>query len=384
MDINTELEKRIKAAAQAYYTDGSSELTDAKWDSLVEQLKSENPDSEILKQIGYGYSVDADTTYGKKIKHTYGLIGSLEKCRTWDEIKSQFKNNEVDISLKLDGISVVLYYSQGKLYQALTRGDGKTGIDITDKIQIILGRNHCIDSSFTGAVRGEIVMSFTNFNKFKELYPEAKNPRNSVAGLINSKELADELKYIDVVVYSIVGHEPNDLEQISKFNNIDTMRLWLYQQFIHSVQHIETLLTKSTITDDVFNIRDMWSDVWPSDGLVITSNQLQRIGNEVIQDSQSFKFKAETVQTEVLEVEWNMSKTRYAIPRIKIKPVQLSGTTVQYCTGYNAKYIADNHLGIGSIVEIEKRGEIIPNINEVIAVKGNWEILNFVRINGKG
>lgn len=93
MDRNIELEKRIKAAAQAYYTDGSSELTDAKWDSLVEQLKSENPDSEILKQIGYGYSVDADTTYGKKIKHKYGIIGSLEKCRTWDEIKSQFKQN---------------------------------------------------------------------------------------------------------------------------------------------------------------------------------------------------------------------------------------------------------------------------------------------------
>lgn len=137
------------------------------------------------------------------------------------------------------------------------------------------------------------------------------------------------------------------------------------------------MLTKSTITDDVFNIKDMWSDVWPSDGLVITSKQLHRIGNKIIQDSQAFKFKSETARTEVLEVEWNMSKTRYAIPRIKVKPVQLSDTTVQYCTGYNAKYIADNHLGVGSIVEIEKRGEIIPNINEVIAVKGNWEIPKF-------
>ncbi|MDE5649145.1 MAG: hypothetical protein K2I33_04505 [Oscillospiraceae bacterium] len=118
------------------------------------------------------------------------MVGSLEKCRTWDEIKSQFKNTEVDISLKLDGISVVLYYNEGKLYQALTRGDGETGIDITDKIHIILKGNRYIDTSFTGAIRGEIVMAFDNFSKFKELHPEAKNPRNSVAGIINGKEIS--------------------------------------------------------------------------------------------------------------------------------------------------------------------------------------------------
>ncbi|MDE5649144.1 MAG: hypothetical protein K2I33_04500 [Oscillospiraceae bacterium] len=141
------------------------------------------------------------------------------------------------------------------------------------------------------------------------------------------KKLVDELKYIDVVVYSVVGHESNESEQIIKFGNIENIREWLYGEFVHSVQHVETVLTKSTITDDVFNIRDMWSDIWPSDGLVITSKQLHRIGNKIIQDSQAFKFKSETARTEVLEVEWNMSKTRYAIPRIKVKPVQLSGTT---------------------------------------------------------
>ena len=91
MDRNTQLEREIQAAAQAYYTDGSSKLTDAEWDSLVEQLKSQDPDSEILKQIGCGYSVDADTTPGKKVKHKYGIVGSLEKCRTWDEIKFSLK-----------------------------------------------------------------------------------------------------------------------------------------------------------------------------------------------------------------------------------------------------------------------------------------------------
>ena len=83
-----------------------------------------------------------------------------------------------------------MYYNEGKLYQALTRGDGETGIDITDKIHIILKGNRYIDTSFTGAIRGEIVMAFDNFSKFKELHPEAKNPRNSVAGIINGKEIS--------------------------------------------------------------------------------------------------------------------------------------------------------------------------------------------------
>lgn len=78
-----------------------------------------------------------------------------------------------------------------------------------------------------------------------ELPPEAKNPRNSVAGIINGKELVDELKYIDVVVYSVVGHESNESEQIIKFGNIENIREWLYGEFVHSVQYVETVLTFS-------------------------------------------------------------------------------------------------------------------------------------------
>lgn len=171
----TELEKKIVDAAQAYYTDGSSELTDEEFDNLVEQLRVENPESPLLKKTGWGYSVGADSTPGMKYKHKYGIAGSLDKCRTWEEVKPIFRNQFVDISLKLDGISVLLYYRDGKLYQALTRGDGEVGIDITDKIKCIKSVPDDIDSQFTGAIRGEIVMSFDNFEKFKKIHSEAKN-----------------------------------------------------------------------------------------------------------------------------------------------------------------------------------------------------------------
>lgn len=371
----TELEEKIQKAAQAYYTNGSSELSDAEFDSLVERLRLENPESPLLQKTGWGYSVESDSTPGMKYPHKYGTAGSLTKARRWEEIDSKLKNKLVDVSLKIDGISVVIYYKNGKLYQALTRGDGNIGIDITDKINLIKSVSSDIDSQFTGAVRGEIVMSFKNFDKFKAVHPEAKNPRNAVAGLINRKEITEDISLLDVVVYSVVGCENDYASQ--KFNSIWNVRSCLNSWFRHLVPKTEIYINKSAVTEGFMRIKDRWADIWPSDGLVLTYPELKIDVDNIMQQSQAFKFKSEIAQTGVLEVEWNMSKTGYSVPKIKVKPVFLSGTTVQYCTGYNAKYIKDNNIAVGSIVEIEKHGEIIPTINKVIAASGTAELPKF-------
>ncbi len=383
----SDLELKIKEAAQKYYTDGSSDLSDDEFDRLIEQLRVENPQSLLLKKTGWGYSVESDSTSGMKYKHKYGIAGSLDKCRTWEEVKPVFRDQFVDISLKLDGISVLLYYRDGKLYQALTRGDGEIGIDITDKVLEIgiltdttrYTEYPCIPrdddrTHFTGAVRGEIVMSFSNFDKYKELHPEAKNPRNATAGIINKKSVeSSELKLLDIVVYSVVGCET----VLTDVNGIWNIRGWLKHYFTHTAPSCSYKLSERTMLDDFAAIRKDWSDKYPSDGLVITLSTLKHSGFAIIQESQAFKFKAETAQTEVLEVEWNMSKTGYAIPKVRLKPTFLSGTTVQCCTGYNAKYIKDNNIAVGSIVEIEKHGEIIPTINKVIAESNKAELPKF-------
>ena len=380
----TDLELQIQNAAQAYYTDGTSELSDEEFDALVERLREENPESPLLKQTGWGYTVEEDSTPGMKYKHKYGTAGSLEKCRTWEEVKPIFRDQFVDISLKLDGISVLLYYRDGKLYQALTRGDGEIGIDITDKVleigiltdttkytayPIISGNDD--RTHFTGAVRGEIVMSFSNFDKYKELHPEAKNPRNATAGIINKKFAESaELKLLDIVVYSVVGCE----SVLTDVNCIWHIRDWLRHYFKYTAPSCGYQLSKETMLDDFAEIRQNWSDKYPNDGLVITLSTLKHSGFAIIQESQAFKFKSETAQTDVLEVEWNMSKTGYAVPKVRLNPIFLSGTTVKYCTGYNAKYIKDNNIGVGAIVEIEKHGEIIPTINKVLAKSENAEL----------
>lgn len=362
----TDLELKIKDAAQKYYTDGSSPLTDEEFDLLVDELKRMNPDSELLK-TGWGYNVATDSTPGQKVKHKYGRAGSLEKCHNWEELGREFREKKVDLSLKLDGISCVLYYKNGQFVQALTRGDGITGIDITDKVKKIFNteiRNK--HSIFTGAIRGELLMTYENFEKFKEIYPDAKNPRNSTAGIINSKEITSDLDYISLILYTIVG-----LENECTMNNIHEIRDVLEVMFgkENVVPHTQYvwLLNSDMFIPAMNRVRDEWYGKYPADGIVITKASIHwSVDNEVTYDACAFKFPAEEKDCEVEEVLWEMSKTRYAIPKIKIKTVQLSGTNVTYCTGYNAQYIRDNGIGCGSVIRLHKSGEIIPNVCSII------------------
>lgn len=362
----TELELKIKDAAQKYYTDGSSPLTDAEFDSLVDELKETNPDSELLK-TGWGYDVTKDSTPGQKVQHKYGRAGSLTKCHNWDELGKEFRGQKVDFSLKLDGISCVLYYEDGKFVQALTRGDGITGIDVTEKVKKVFNteiKNRY--STFTGAIRGELLMTYENFDKFKEMYPDAKNPRNSTAGIINSKEITSDLDYVSLVLYTIVG-----LESDNTIHNIHEIRDILSNMFgAENVVPHTGYVWLSDVNNFIPNmerVRNDWYGKFPADGIVITKASVHLyIGGEVVYDACAFKFPAEEKECEVEDVIWEMSKTRYAIPKIKIKTVQLSGTNVTYCAGYNAKYIKDSGIGSGAIVRLHKSGEIIPNICSIV------------------
>lgn len=364
------LQRKIQEASQRYYTDGSSDLSDAEFDELVETLKHSDPNSSLLHSVGFGYDIDKDSTPGQKIAHKYGRAGSLDKCRTWEEIRSVFRNTEIDVSAKIDGLSVVLYYQSGRLYRALTRGNGDIGIDITDKVSHMLGCN-ISDTSFTGGVRGEIVMPLSEFTEFQAVHPEAKNPRNSAAGLINGKSISEDFKHLKIVVYSVVGWESADSGNCPYLSMYD-VRNWLASQFRHTAPASKLHLDEDTYITKLQNLRELWCTEYPIDGIVLTSVATQYVPEtgQVIQHSQAFKFRADVAQTVVEEVEWNLTKTRYLMPRIRVTPVTLSGTCVTFCTGYNAKYIADHSIGVGTTVEIEKRGEIIPNINTVIASTG--------------
>lgn len=367
------LEKKIKENAQKYYTDGSQSMTDAEFDSAVSELKKSKPDSELFT-TGWGYNPDENNS-GKKFKHRYGLVGSLDKVHNWDELQKDLRDREIVASLKLDGLSVVLYYVDGKLDQALTRGDGKIGIDITDKVLYINSRLKEIDSTFTGGVRGEILMSNEAFERYVMDNEDAKNPRNTTAGLINAKEISPDLRLLNIVFYKVIGCSDD------RFDDYKDMLQYLDSQFFPNVVDYESVsLREEDIIYKMTYLRISWYGHYPADGIVLARNDLGRLTqnetgnvnsdetNKTIYTfvSQAFKFPAETKKAKVDCVEWSLSKTKYLIPKVKIEPTQLSGTTVQYTAGFNADYIKENKIGPGAVVEICKSGEIIPDIQRVI------------------
>lgn len=370
----TDLERKLQEAAQKYYTDGTSDLTDEEFDNLVDQLRKEQPDS-ILFRVGWGYDVSSDNTPGMKRKHLYTTIGSLDKCHNLKELGKDFIGIHLDASTKLDGLSCVLYYENSLLKYALTRGDSFTGIDITDKVLKINPDFAVTKIPFTGAIRGEILMSFTNFEKFHELHSDAKNPRNSTAGIINGKDTFEDLKFLNIVLYTLVHDDETRPEVRPYAPSVTGTRQFIRDLFkdtsIEVVPYMEVCYPYTIEFGDLQFIEEMeklksklYQD-YPADGIVLSRENITCTNGNFNYVAKAFKFPAESKVTRIVDVEWNMGKTKIAVPKILLEPVQLSGTTVQACAGYNAQYIQENNLGPGSLVEVRKSGEIIPKIIKI-------------------
>ena len=380
-------QKLIKECSQLYYSTGTSPLSDAEWDRLLEEERREVPDSPLLA-VGHGYDILKDARARQKFPHKYGIVGSLDKCHSYDELPRLFKQNSPRIaSLKLDGLSCVMYYRDGVMYKALTRGqvvDGVSlGIDITEKVAKIVPSYLTIsDTYFTGAVRGEILMSYANFEKYSQEHPDASNARNSAAGLVGKIEVDNDLTFLNIIVYNIIGHErlegPLDIihdritgkdPEISTRNDIEL--IWLTNNFGQDnvVPHMQIDTDETSFMSTMESLRDAWYNKYPADGIVITEPEVARNGNAVIHNAVAFKFKAESKETTIVGIEWNLSKTKYLVPTILVEPVELSGAIVRRCAGCNAKMVEDNGWGVGARVEMLRSGEVIPYIDNTIEPK---------------
>ena len=402
MSLKSELERKIRESSQKYYTDGTSDMTDAEFDSALAELKEIDPKNSLVNSVGHGYSVDQDTTYGQKKKHKYGVAGSLPKCHNWKEISGVIKESlekaeaadwlndiisrmkhSLTLSLKLDGLSCVLYYEKGKLVEALTRGDGTTGIVITDKVKMFLSDmskdftlNKHLETpcTFTGAIRGEIIMPRETYEEYKEENPGAKNARNVAAGFINAKTISPWVNRLALIPYNVVGYEKDEsiYDGVTyDFHYIEDHFSFLSNFFSYQTPHQAVFSLPKTdegLIDALSKLFDSAKEFIQSDGIVINHPCCTIDENGYVHpvDAQAFKFKSSTANATVEEVEWSLTKTRYLMPRVRITPVELEDTIVQYCTGYNAQYIRDNKIGPGAVVEVEKRGAIVPNINKVI------------------
>lgn len=348
------LEGLIKDAAQAYY-EGNTKISDEQFDNLVDELRTQDPQNALLRQIGWG--ADVNKNKNVKISHKYGIVGSLGKIHSIEEIPYLFN---IVITAKLDGSTCVAHYENGVLIYALTRGDGILGIDRTEKYKYIISKYDInIPTSFTGDIRGEIVFNNHNWNIYKEKYPDAKLPRNISTGLFMSDDITDDLGLVSFVPYKIHGTESNLFIEYTDILN--TLELWGFETVPSICIHRDNISL-----DRLYEIFTKWADMYPIDGLVLDNQIMQHENGWIEYDDIAFKFAAENKIVNVQYVSWELSKNNALIPIIHIEPTTLSGAMVSKCTGFNYKYIVDNKLGADSRIRIMRSGEVIPHCMEVI------------------
>lgn len=356
------LEDIIIKSSLRYYNGQDLLLTDEQFDSKVEELRNLNPDSWVLKTPNWGAIED-----GVKIKHIgKNPVGSLNKIKYPEIIKHQ---DGFYASLKMDGLSVVVTSHNGNI-TAATRNDGNVGKICTDKIIKILESNSPGALEFlktfegTISIRGEIITDPRSVQGLHEKFrSEGKvfSPRNYAAGVMNRIEINEELNNLAFYTYYI------RINTREKFNHYSQMIDYLTNNGFYIVPFT---FEKEIIPDSLYSVYTMFKDRYDIDGLVLRDGitiEDESDYTEYEMKAVAYKFPSDRVNVEVGDVQWSTGSTGRVNPVCKLKtPVELSGAMIQNATAFHAKFVEDNKLGPGAVIEITRSGEVIPYITAVI------------------
>jgi DNA ligase, NAD-dependent len=367
----------LNNASKHYYQLADAVMTDYEYDRLYDELVDlENKTGITLSGSptkNVGYTVLSGLT---KIKHDSRML-SLDKTKEVGRLKEWLGNNEGILSWKLDGLTIVLKYNNGELIQAVTRGNGEIGEDITHNARVF--KNVPVKIAFSGemVLRGEGVIAYSEFNKINEELcddEKYKNPRNLCSGTV--RQLNSEIaarRNVMFYAFTLVTAEGKE------FGDTKTQQLdWLTSLGFDVVEHI--VVTSKTIENTVIEFEEkIMENDFASDGLVLTFNSIsygKGLGetSKFPKDSIAFKWADETAETILRDIDWSTSRTGLINPVAVFDPVELEGTTVNRASVHNLSIMKELQLGIGDKIKVYKANMIIPQIAENITKKGNMEI----------
>lgn len=373
-----ELVELLNRAGKAYYQDAEEIMSNYEYDKLYDELAGLEKELGIILSnsptVNVGYEVLSELP---KERHESPML-SLDKTKEVEDLKSFLGDQKALLSWKMDGLTIVLTYRDGKLYKAVTRGNGEVGEVITNNARVF--QNIPLQIQYPGELilRGEAIIGYKEFERInaeiEAVEAKYKNPRNLCSGSV--RQLNNEItarRNVRFYAFSLVQAEDVD------FHNSRACQMnWLKNQGFEVVEFHE--VTKDTIEQEVIKFSEKISkNDFPSDGLVLIYDDIaygQSLGrtSKFPRDSFALKWADEIRETKLLEIEWSPSRTGLINPVAIFEPVELEGTTVSRASVHNISIMEELELGIGDTIEVYKANMIIPQIAQNLTRSGVRDI----------
>lgn len=376
---NSELGQLLIKAKNAYYTTDKPIMDDATYDTLEDLLKKRAPYHRLFSKVGH----DNFDTGWPKAKHAF-ILGSQNKASSFEDLVHYFelkkipKNTDFITQPKCDGISLEIQYKKGKLEQAITRGDGRVGDLVTQNVVKMQNVVLQTKKPFTGSIRCEIIVTYVDFKKLNAIVskknspllqgeiPEGRgvsysNPRNAASGLTQRLD-GQYAHFCTLLAVDIWPSPKTEMDGIRKMRDLGftTVDTWLCQNFEHIQNIYQQFLNKK---------RDNYP--YEIDGLVV------KVNDQKLQDSLgsknlrpkgqvAYKFPADSNQSIIKSIDWQTGPLGHVTPVAQIQPVKISGAVIEFISLANYQLVKQKNINVADIVEISRRGDVIPYIEKVI------------------
>ncbi|MCR5160189.1 MAG: NAD-dependent DNA ligase LigA [Lachnospiraceae bacterium] len=372
-----ELAAVLREASRAYYQEDREIMSNLRYDELYDELVRLEQETGIVLSgsptVSVGYEALDELP---KERHSSPML-SLDKTKDIEVLRSFIGDRKTLLSWKLDGLTVVLTYRDGELSKAVTRGNGEIGEVITPNARVF--RNVPLRISYSGELilRGEAVISYSDFEKINEQLDadaQYKNPRNLCSGSV--RQLNNEItaqRNVRFFAFSLVQADGIDFEN-SHARELDWLRSLGFETVTYRITTAETLDESIAWFSEAVKTFDI-----PSDGLVALYDDIAygvSLGRtaKFPRNSFAFKWRDEIRETKLVEVEWSASRTGLINPVAIFEPVELEGTTVSRASVHNVSIVRSLQLGIGDTITVYKANMIIPQIAENLTRSGTLTI----------
>lgn len=373
-----QLVKELNEASDAYYNGRGERMTDYEWDARFDELKRLEQETGTTLPDSPTQKVSEDSITGQKEEHEFAAL-SLAKTKQAAELVKWAEGLPIWISWKLDGLTLVVTYDDGRLTKVVTRGNGHIGTNITHLAKAINGIPQQIAYQGHIVIRGEAVISYDDFEKFlMESGEDYANPRNLASGSLTLKDVEEvKQRHIQWIPFTLV-HIDDDILLWG-----DRMA-WLEQQGFQTVEHERV---EHPGIDAVENVINAFTEKvtskqnpYPVDGLVICYDDTEYAqtgsvtGHHATKAGLAFKWQDEAADTVLQEIEWSCAASTIS-PVAIFRPVELEGTTVKRASLCNISEC--ERLGIGTKgteISVIKANKIIPKVIKVIRTEGTLEI----------